>query len=327
MKTILCTGDSHTWGQGGSGWEVMGAVESGEKRLVDFGCNGYVNQLRRFLADRGLSADEEVTAETLHRVHGLPMSESGALLARALELETAAELVRIQFLGTAGGYTALIRLNGEEVQRLYMPPAETGYIRNAALFTKSSGKRQRLVIEPTEGDACVYRIELYGGAWAVINAGIGSCTSARYLEAYWQEYVAAYRPSVIVMEAHSINDWLSNQPPAVCGESVGRLIDAGLRLGGRGLLLTVSPILGGQRNAAGVAYEDYVQESRRVAGTYGVPLCDANTRMKKELRGLSADEARAGLFADDWHVNDRGHRLYAEELWKKLNNMRKGSQA
>ena len=51
-----------------------------------------------------------------------------------------------------------------------------------------------------------------------------------------------------------------------------------------------------------------------------IPLCDANAIMAECIRGLPEGQASSLLFYNGWHVNDRGHALYAELLAQTLLN-------
>ena len=54
MKRILCTGDSHTWGQGATGLMTMfdPPVCNGDLRLTPFIVESYVNRLRRIIENK-----------------------------------------------------------------------------------------------------------------------------------------------------------------------------------------------------------------------------------------------------------------------------------
>ena len=67
MKRILCTGDSHAWGQGVKGLleEFTPAVVAGDLRLASFRTAGYVNRLRRRVEEKTGSFSREWSAGAL----------------------------------------------------------------------------------------------------------------------------------------------------------------------------------------------------------------------------------------------------------------------
>jgi len=54
IKTTVCTGDSHTWGQGATDAEqsLNSPAEGGDLRLVSFQYGCYVNLLRKMICER-----------------------------------------------------------------------------------------------------------------------------------------------------------------------------------------------------------------------------------------------------------------------------------
>ncbi len=293
MKTVVCTGDSHTWGQGGFGWDDMENITAGELRFVDFGCDCYVNTLRRMF-------DEQYSC-----IH----TESSAELLTEPKIIRGAELIRLQFRGGDAEYSVM--LGDEEIT---VPVAQSpNSCTNNTVFCGGEIK-----ISPVKGKVPLYRTESYAGDFAVLNSGVGSTTTARYLDEYFDRYVAAARPDILVMEAHTINDWLAGITTDMYHSSLKGLIEAGKNVCDSVILVTVSPILGYQVNTAGYAYTEFVEASRDVSRECGVILCDAGKAMADEIDGLDEDEARAKLFCDDLHVNDLGHRIYAREIWKSL---------
>lgn len=82
MKTIVCTGDSHTWGQGADGLfsSISPPAEAGELRLAGFSYPCYVNLLRDWFNARTGSRAGELSAGELAEQLGLPLSPPFALL-------------------------------------------------------------------------------------------------------------------------------------------------------------------------------------------------------------------------------------------------------
>jgi len=166
-------------------------------------------------------------------------------------------------------------------------------------------------------------MEFYTGSAAVINCGIGSCTTFRYLTEYWDDYVLKLKPSLVILEPHTINDWLSGNSPHIYGQNLQEMVSRLKRQNCRLVMLTVSPIMGPQAEPFNsTPYDEYVQQSRRTAQSLGIPLCDANDKMAKMIKGLSEEEAFNLLFRDNWHVNELGHKIYADTILETLINMK-----
>ena len=306
IKTILCTGDSHTWGQGAAGLmeSFSPPAQAGELRQSDFSYKSYVNELRRM-----------VNAHT--------SSEAGdwnpymIVEASPVLLEKTAGLFRLQFACREEKSTVTVTADTGERQTLDLTDSQPNAYRFLNFFFEDE-RPHRLVISSETENARFCRAEWHRGSMAVLNCGIGSCPVSRYMETYWADYVEALCPAVIVMEAHTINDWLLNEGPQIYEQRLEQMITRAKMLCSRVLLLTVSPILGAQTvPGSDVPYESYIEASRLAARNSGTVLCDANALMKEQLKDLTEQEATC-LFADPWHVNDRGHRIYADATFASL---------
>lgn len=325
MRTIVCTGDSHTWGQGAPGLEESFSppVMAGDLRLISFQYDSYVNLLRRMVNQKTGAFAHELDAQ---RLQLLPGTEKHKLRNGCVVLEetpfylnTVTSFIRIQFLANESPSQAAIFLDEKLHTKINLHTDNpVNAYQTVSLFCNDCGKHQ-ITIAPRRGTVQLYRIETYAGPAAVLNSGIGSCPTFRFLSDYWENYVQALRPSVVVLEAHTINDWLAGDPLPVYRKRLKNMVETLRASGCEVVMLTVSPILGAQDLPFNpIAYPLYVEESRRVAAECGVALCDANTLMEHRLNGLSQEEARALLFHDNWHVNALGHRIYAEALFDCL---------
>ena len=321
MQTILCTGDSHTWGQGAAGLmdSLSPPAVSGDLRQADFSFGSYVNRLRRMTNALTGSSAGEVTAAELGTLPGITYESPCALVGRTpLRIQEPGGLFRLQFACRAEKTTVRVTDETGRTVHLDLTDGRTGQYRNLNWFFENDGPHQ-MVIEAAEGIVPLYRLEWYAGNTAVINCGIGSCCTSLYRERYWTDYVEALRPSLVVMEAHTINDWLQADGPDAHQSRLEEMIRSLKEMGSRVILLTVSPILGPQVTAGHPApYTAYVEASRRAAAATGIPLCDANALMTACLEGMEEEQAAAFLFADCWHVNERGHRLYAEAILQAI---------
>ncbi len=326
MKTIVCTGDSHTWGQGIPKMEESfnPPVVAGEFRLVPFHFGCYVNLLRNMINEKTGSFAKEFSAEDIRRIYDKRQYLDCAVVDDTpLELHSDAELIRIQFHYLDTPSKAAVYIDGV-LQReidLQRDDLRNGY-RTESFFCESKGEH-KLTITSQQGIVMVYRMELYFGEVAVINCGIGSCPTFRYLTEYWNDYVVSLKPSLVIMEPHTINDWLAGDTPSVYGQRLKEMIDRLRDMNCGVVMMTVAPIAGPQDVPFNkTPYSEYVEESRKAAEICNVPLSDANAVMNRQMEGLTEDEAFKLLFNDNWHVNAYGHSIYANEVYKTLIDMK-----
>ena len=319
MKTIVCTGDSHTWGQGADGLfsSISPPAEAGELRLAGFSYPCYVNLLRDWFNARTGSRAGELSAGELAEQLGLSLSPPFALLEPGTAaLRLPGRLVRLQFRCTpespvveAEGFPPLTLSDRREDDSLRP-------IRNLLLRFPDDGVHTiRLTV--SGGSTGLFRGEWYAGEGAVVNSGVGSTTTLAYRKHFWKEYLEDLRPAAVILEAHSINDWLNGVPPETSRRQLAEMLRRARELEALAVLLTVSPAAGPQTVDNGLCtrpYAEYAAASRMAAADAGAVLCDANALMQAALAGLTAEEARRYLFDDPWHVNHRGHRIYAAAL-------------
>jgi hypothetical protein len=280
MKTIVCTGDSHTWGQGPNGVETHFTdppVCGGELRPVPFRYPCYVNLLR----------------DEINRITG----------SSAFETEPRTEIT--------GDYVINDRV---DLARFYYRfdghnniTAESAFASDKITETENAVYLfdEKLTIKPKH-KLYLHRCELYSGNYAVINSGVGSCTTTRYLEQFYENYVKRFHPSVIAAEAHTINDWLNKVTLPEVNANLRRILTGCPKA--KAILLTVSPIGGETALPFNITdYEEYIAESRLAAGKAGCVIADANLF-------IGTDK-----FSDNWHVNEDGHRIYFETIMNALN--------
>ena len=279
MKFIVCTGDSHTWGQGPAGllehFRDPG-VQGGELRPAPFSFPLYVNLLR-----------EEINART------------GS---EAFEEEPCRIISGPYRTGrVCGGARFIFRFEGHNNYKI---AAVIDGKSQSPLLTAYYEDNGTLTVIPAE-PMYLYRAEYYAGPYAVINSGVGSCPSSRYLDVYYHDYVEIYRPAVIAAEAHSINDWLNRLPLCEVKENLKRILTG--CPGAFPILLTVAPIDGTTTQPYNeIDYNEYVDASRQAALENGFCLADAHPQV-----GMHS-------FSDCWHVNEAGHRIYFETIMKAI---------
>lgn len=326
IKTIVCTGDSHTWGQGIPKLEDTfdPPVTAGDLRLVSFRFGCYVNLLREMINEKTGSSAKELTAEDIRRIYGKKqILDCAAVDDTPLQLHTHAQLIRIQFHYLDAPSKAAVYIDGVLVREIDLQRADirNGY-RTESFFCEPEGEH-RLTVISRQGTVALYRIEQYFGTTAVLNCGVGSSPTFRYLSEYWNDYVVSLKPSLCIMEPHTINDWLAGDPPNVYGQHLKEMIDRLRAINCGVVMMTVAPIAGPQDVPFNkTPYSDYVEESRRIAKICGVPQSDANAVMNSRIQGLSEDEAFKLLFCDNWHVNAYGHGIYANEAYRTLIDMK-----
>ena len=318
MLRIVCTGDSHTWGEGVPDLlqQFDPPVVGGELRPVNWQSDGYVNRLRRRVEARTGSSSREWTAQQLAALADVPYLAPCAQLTKPLTLTVRGELLRLVLGCRAEPCDWQLTVDGESVSGTL--PGETGGKAYRLFWHHMTPGEHTVTLSGVQEALPVYRLECYDGAAAVLNVGVGSCPTYRYLQDYFPSYVAAAKPDVILAEAHTINDWLDGAPPAAYAQRMEALLRAMKATGARVFLLTVSPILGNQLAAAGIPYDEYVAASYTAAAAAGVPVCDANRVMRLALDGMEEQTAADYLYGDPWHPNSRGHGLYALLLEQTL---------
>ncbi len=315
MIRILCTGDSHTWGQGATGvWESLDPPPvAGDLRLDSFRHNGYVNVLRRMIERATGSTSCEWEAKTLAEMAGAPYQPPAAALTAAtpltvpftgalLRFEVKCDTSPTAFSWTVDGNTRQERLPAAQSDNDYR------------LFTHHLTEGDHTLTFTVQNGTCLlYRAESYSGMAAVINAGVGSQPTARYREAFWDSHIAAVKPTLVLAEAHTINDWLSGVTPAQYEKQLVRLLTSYKQLDAAVALLTVCPIGGAQKRPdTADEYTAFVEASRRAANAANVPLCDAHALCSVLVADMTPDERAAYLLDDIWHPNERGHAIYAQ---------------
>lgn len=332
MKTIAVVGDSHTWGEGvGAERVFVPPVCGGDLRAVSFAYPTYVNLLREALNAATGSSCEEYEGERLWALCEGREGPCGVVSQKPLIIESAYTLARVFFLAEAEGAEAMMTAAatatitfGDKTGTVSVPlqsdtDALNACIRVAHIRVPTDGIAQGLLLARNGGRRIlVQRVELYRGDCALINCGIGSCPTGRYVDRYFDRYIAPLSPHAILYEGNTINDWLQSPTPEAYAANLRRMLEAQRGLTSRILWHTVTPIYGDQINGQGIAYDDYVHAMRRAAAAAHVTLADCNAEMNTILKALPEAERAPYFFADPWHPNGTGHRLYAEMICPAL---------
>ena len=321
MIRILCSGDSHTWGQGVPGIleEFDPSVVAGDLRLAGFRSRGYVNVLRNALEKMTGSSSEEWTGrEIADKCHVNFRKPCAVIGEESIELAFRGSMLRLELRKGQAPVIPEIIIDHEKKELPELPAAQGENDYRLFTFLLEEGKHTAK-IRAGKGSLLLFRAESYAGACAVINSGVGSCSAGHFLEDYWQDHVAEVKPDLVIAEAHTINDWLTGESPEEYRDQLKVLLEKYQSIGARVLLLTVSPILGEQSLPGKTArYDEYVEMSRAAANEANVRICDANRIMHLCLEGLEEKAAFDYLFDDNWHPNKRGHALYAEMILQAI---------
>ena len=321
MLRILCTGDSHTWGQGVAGlWESLDPpCQNGELRLCAWRFPNYVNELRRMVEAATGSRSFEWEAQDLAKLANAPYQPPCAQI-QSLQLNFEGALLRLEY--APGPQPIRWQITVDSRQEVLETSPSTGDNDYRFYILHLPEGNHSLHIQALSSPLPVYRLEVYSGSAAVINSGIGSCPTFRYREEYWDTHVTPLKPDIILAEAHTINDWLSGITPDEYRTHTAALLRDFRSLGAIPILLTVCPIGGAQKlPQTADDYRKYIHASRLAAEEANVPLCDANTLYEIMLEGLSEEEAGKYLLTDVFHPNERGHAVYTTMLAQMLRNL------
>lgn len=313
MKTVAVIGDSHTWGEGvGAERAFVPPVCCGDLRAVPFGYPNYVNLLRDAInAESGSSCKEYEWDGGLAVEAGAPLMLAGGFT-----------LARVFFCAERELSEAVLTAQGCQPLTVTLQSDSAAWntcVRVAHIRIPHDGEADGLTVACGAGKrVSVQRVEMYRGEYAVVNCGIGSCPVGRYADEYFDRYIAPLSPHAVLFEGNTINDWLQTPAPDAYGVDLGRMLEAQRGLTSRILWHTVTPIGGNQINGRGIAYDDYVDAMRRVAAARAVETVDCNARMNAILAAMPEEERTPYFFADPWHPNGTGHRLYADMILPAL---------
>ena len=279
MKFIICTGDSHTWGQGPAGLLehfTDPEVQAGELRPSPFDVPFYVNLVRDEVNRRtGSSAYEE---------------EPRTVIEGEYRTGRVCDAARYVF-----------RFDGHNNYKV--ASVIDGGSRSPLIDARTDGNGELVITVPEPMH--LYRAEYYSGDYAVINSGVGSCTTRRYLEQVYDSYVKLFEPCCIVAEAHSINDWLNHIPLDEVKANLAKILTGCPDV--YPVLMTVQPIDGPTAEPfSKIDYEEYIRVSRESAEENGFCLVDGNRAIGH------------AHFSDNWHPDEEGHAIYAREIMKAL---------
>lgn len=309
IKKICMAGDSHTWGEGAADYvfkKFSIPVCAGEKRLLPFSVPSFPTLLRNYINKKSGSEAAELSGSDISRKYKIKNISECACVCGELCIDAEFDFARVELMRGSSECEIFC----DEVMSFKYNADKSDEYEVLNIMPKKRASNLRI----KSSNAMVYRVEFYKGKYAVLNCGIGSCPSFRYTEEYLDKYVLSVKPSVVLTEIFTVNDWLSQNTPAECEKS---LVNFGERviLGGAKLAFSsVIPILGNQINEIGINYAEYIHAGERAAHALNVPYADVYRAFSKEYDETSKDSYYGG---DCWHPGARGHEIYFKEI-KKL---------
>ncbi len=320
MKVILFTGDSHTMGEGATGFKPslhkMKYMRNGSgfSADVEYENRGYVNRIREAIGKNSEAKMEWINKAFSGKI-SLPFSGEG---------------IYVTFYVRPGDAPLKVYLDGAFCETLSFPAREARYedptrysdpfcVYGAPFFC-ADGEH---VLE-IEGEGYVENIQTARGEYMVINAAVGSCMAERY-EMEHMPHLEKLKPYLTVMEVHTINSWLALSTcigavtPAEYGEGVERLLEHGKKISEKVMAVSVAPVLGKQTGRLEeYVYDDYIRAAEAAIEKVGVPFADVHRTMEKAMEGMDEETKKERFYANNWHVNDNGYSIYTEEILKIL---------
>lgn len=322
MKVILCTGDSHTCGQWAEGFGIDDDVELGYNvagkgfgRNASFESTCYVNLIRDFIVENTHSRVENVDIS----IFGRECARS-RFISTPVALQCNCDLMLFKVAERKEPAAFDIYLDGEICRNVTLCAEITRYgdwsFRYIPVFC---GGKNKIEIVPVQGEIYITSLERWTGEYAVVNCGVGSCDTTRYIKEYMPELIEEFSPYAFLAEAHTINDWLSGKTVEEYGNELSVLLKLMKSNSHITVMTTVSPVLGEQcKEQTAAPYEEFVKESERIICDEDVIFADGHNAIKEKCEGLSEEELRCTLFSDNWHVNQAGHDIYAKVFIEKL---------
>lgn len=330
MKIIVCTGDSHTCGQGASSIKtrdipkdpnrIYRTAGKGISRGGDLEYPSYVNLVRKYIAQNTDSAYALTSGSQLAEQTGYPCQNAAVRLEGELILPAGWDWHLVCFAEQLEPAKVEIWIDGKLIKTEQLSTPLPRYndwsFRNVPIFCEGA-KEIKLV--PVQGEVWISHIQHDRGQYAVVNSGVGACSTRRYLDECFDYCIADFRPDYVIMEAQTINDWLNYDSPECHCQTLNEMVEKITDLGAKVMFVTVAPIEGRQESAKfGCAYADFMAQAKEVAARTDVICADANAAFCEALAGIPPEDRWEQMYVDNWHVNGKGHRLYADVIIEKL---------
>ena len=337
MKVIVCSGDSHTCGQGAD--SILSKNKTSNPLRIynhehgkgiggscsDMELPTYVNLIRKYVTEHTDSQAGCITATDLINQYGCVMqpnvlNKEVVKIQESLILENQWDMLALCVCEQVEEATMEVYLDGvlSATHTLVTPlPRYNEFSYRMILVPCKGIKEVKLV--PTGGEVLLHNIPWAKGEYIVINNGVGYCPSSRYREECFDYCIADMKPDIVIMEGHTINDWLALESPQAHYDSLKALVEQTQELGAKVLFCTVSPIAGNPLSQKfGLHYQDYMDISKKIGELPGVHYVDANAVFEKAMEGMDEKERFDYMHVDNWHVNARGHKIYADTITAKL---------
>lgn len=333
MKIIVCTGDSHTVGQGADSVKtkhkpkipngIYNTAGKGISRGGNLDAPSYVNLLRSLVAEATGSEYALTDGNAMRAQTGYPLVNHAVKLEGKLHLPKGWQLHTICLMETTAQAKLGIMIDGapvrSEVLHTPLPRYHDWSFRNICVHCEPD---QQVTLLPLEGDVYISHVQHDKGQYAIINSGVGSCTTQRYLDACFGYCVEEFQPDVVIAEAQTINDWIHYEEAPKHAQMLNTLLDRCKALGAKLLFSTVAPIAGNRLSKAhGIDYAAFMEQARQIGERQDVRFADANAAFQKELESIPEEARFDHLYVDNWHVNGRGHKIYANTIFEKLKEM------
>lgn len=325
-KIIAVMGDSHTWGEGvGAEYGFRPPVVGADKRMNSFAYPNYVNLLRAAVNLKTGSRAREIITDELAALCGASDGDSDyGILSPDKPAAVTDEftLARLFFVGDRQPAVVTAIMDGQPACELTVQsddPSPAVSVRLMTIHARGGAGKSHTLTLRTDAPVRLHRIELYDGPFAVVNCGIGSCPVGRYLDNYFDTYIADLHPYAVLFEGNTINDWLSGETPAAYAADLTRAAAALRALTPRVLAHSVFPIAGSQTFGISAApYEDYVTAMKETLTSLGMRFTDTHAAFLTELARVPEARRNQFLYHDPWHPNGTGHAIYARELLPDL---------
>lgn len=333
MKVILCTGDSHTCGQGSDDIKTIDKPKDPNRRYdtagkgigktnLDFEIPSYVNLLRQYVTQNTDSSYLVEYWDTLAAKYGGTVEDEYCLMDREWTISNTWDMMYVCVGEQRETAELAIYLDGklDRVETLYAEITRYDDWSLRELPVQCKGAKEVKLVS-VSGKVYIRQIHYAAGEYVVLNSAVGACSTKRYLEECFTYAVEDMHPDIVVAEAQTINDWIQYKTAQEHYDTLVALIGRCRQLGAKVLFSTVAPIESVQENAAGVPYKDFIDASLRAAADTGVILVDSYQRFKDALAPIPQEEQYDYMYVDRWHVRAKGHKLYADAIWESLKEL------
>lgn len=321
MKVIALMGDSHTWGEGvGAEYGFDPPVVGADKRMNSFVYPNYANLLREAINLKTGSRAREIIRDELTALCGGRDGDYGILSpAKPVTVRDSFGLCRLFLFGSEVPVTVTVTLDGAPVRTVTVQSDDPSPAASVCPVVLHAPSGQHKLTLTASAPVRLHRVELYDGAYAVVNCGIGSCPVGRYVDDFFDSYIAALKPYAVVMEGNTINDWLTGEPLSAYADDLTRAVASVRALTPRLMAHSVFPVAGSQTWGDNpVPYGDYVSTMKDTLMSLGVRFVDTHAVFLDELARVPEVRRNQFLYHDPWHPNGTGHAIYARAILPEL---------